>query len=114
VSNAVEGFDSRVAIDHSRRMVEGARAGGLRPFVTLHHFTVPLWFGATGGWLRTDATEQFLRYVEAIEPVLADGVEHVGAINEPNIVAMLARRKDGEAPGLSRGLPLPDPGVTDA
>ena len=110
----VEGFFSRAAIDHYRRMVEGARARGLRPFVTLHHFTVPLWFAATGGWLRTDATEKYLRYVEAIEPVLTDSVEHVGTINEPNIVAMLARRKEGEAPGLSRGLPLPDPRVTDA
>ena len=110
----VEGFFSRAAIDHYRRMVEGARARGLRPFVTLHHFTVPLWFAATGGWFRTDATEKYLRYVEAIEPVPTDSVEHVGTINEPNIVAMLARRKEGEAPGLSRGLPLPDPRVTDA
>ena len=94
----VEGFFSRAAIDHYRRMVEGARARGLRPFVTLHHFTVPLWFAATGGWLRTDATEKFLRYVEAIEPVLTDSVEHVGTINEPNIVAMLARRKKARRP----------------
>jgi len=110
----VEGFFSRSAVDHYRRMVEGARARGLRPFVTLHHFTLPLWFSATGGWLRTDATEKFLRYVETIDPVLADGVEHVGTINEPNIVAMLATRREGDAPVFSRGLPLPDPNVTDA
>ncbi|MDT5340743.1 MAG: beta-glucosidase, partial [Mycobacterium sp.] len=107
---------SRAEIEHYRRMVDGARSRGLRPFVTLHHFTLPRWFSDTGGWLRPDAPERFLRYVEALGPVLADGVEHVGTINEPNIVAILATRaaSGGQSAGLEHGLPLPDPQVSAA
>jgi beta-glucosidase len=111
-----DGAISHAEVAHYRRMVDGARSRGLRPFVTLHHFTLPRWFSVTGGWLRPDATERFLRYVEALGPVLADGVEHVGTINEPNIVAILAARaaNGGQSAGLEHGLPLPDPRVTAA
>jgi beta-glucosidase len=111
----VDGAISRAEIAHYRRLVDGARSRGLRPFVTLHHFTLPRWFSDTGGWLRPDATARFLRYVEALGPVLADGVDHVGTINEPNIVAILATRAaGGDGTGLEHGLPLPDPHVTEA
>ncbi|MGW5161925.1 family 1 glycosylhydrolase [Nonomuraea wenchangensis] len=71
-----DGHLSRAAVAHYRRVAEGAVARGLRPLVTLHHFTLPLWFAAGGGWLRPDATERFLRYVDALAPVLDAGVEH--------------------------------------
>ena len=45
-----EGRISRAELDHYRRMVDGALRRGLRPFVTLHHFTLPAWFSRTGGW----------------------------------------------------------------
>ncbi|WP_372347535.1 family 1 glycosylhydrolase [Streptomyces sp. KL116D] len=39
----VRGYSRVAEIAHYRRMVEGAVARGLRPMVTLHHFTVPQW-----------------------------------------------------------------------
>ncbi len=71
-----DGFISRAAVDHYRRMIDGALQRGLRPFVTLHHFTLPHWFGRTGGWQRADAVRRFDRYVDAIAPVLDAGVAH--------------------------------------
>ncbi|PWS46793.1 beta-glucosidase, partial [Streptomyces sp. FT05W] len=53
----LEGHFSRAEIAHYRRMVEGAIARGLRPMVTLHHFTVPQWFEARGGWTADGAVE---------------------------------------------------------
>ena len=109
-----DGLISRAEVAHYRRMVDGAQARGLRPFVTLHHFTLPRWFADSGGWLRPDAADRFVRYIEAIAPVLSDGVEHVGTINEPNIVAIFATLAAGGPEALSRGLPEPDPQTAQA
>jgi beta-glucosidase len=108
-----EGRISRAAVDHYRRMVDGALERGLRPFPTLHHFTLPAWFAHDGGWLRPDARDRFLRYVDAVGPVLSEGVTHVGTINEPNIVAMFATDAHNGMAALHSGLPVPDARVTD-
>lgn len=110
----VDGRLSLAAIDHYKRIVEGAHARGLRPMPTLHHFTNPLWFSLGGGWRRDDAVDRFLRYVDALAPVLDAGVERVEMINEPNIVAALAAVGQGGNGSLSQGLPVPDRAVTQA
>ncbi|MGY6026335.1 glycoside hydrolase family 1 protein [Streptomyces spinosirectus] len=109
------GAFSRAEIAHYRRMVEGALARGLRPMVTLHHFTVPQWFEDLGGWTADGAVELFARYVEHCAPIFADGVRHVCTINEPNMIAVmagLARR--GEQGFPPAGLPFPDEETTHA
>lgn len=108
-----QGFMSRAQVDHYRRMVQTCREFGLVPVVTLHHFTVPRWLGRAGGWRHPDVSELFARYTETIMPILAEGVEWVCTINEPNIVAMLASLDVG-APLVASSLPAPDKQVTDA
>src|SRR5690348_10369034 len=46
-------FDSS-AIQRYRSLLESARNHGLRPFVTLHHFTHPGWFEQQGAFLSED------------------------------------------------------------
>ena len=104
-----DGYISRAAVDHYRRMVDGALERGLRPFVTLQHFTLPRWFADTGGWLNPDALQRFLRYVEAIGPVLDAGAGHVGTINEPNIAAMFAAHTGQGCPHCATDFPSPTP-----
>ena len=101
---------SAAELAHYAAMVHGALARGLRPLVTLHHFTHPLWFHEAGGWLAPDAVDRFCRYVETVVPLLG-GVERVCTINEPNILAILPALLAGEpAPGL----PAPDRATGDA
>ncbi|WP_157246714.1 glycoside hydrolase family 1 protein [Nonomuraea typhae] len=107
---------SRAALDHYRRMADGARERGLRPMVTLHHFSSPQWFARRGGWSAPDAAELFARYVDAAAPVYAEGVEHVCTVNEPNMIATMASylhllTTGGSLPAA--GLPEPDPAVTE-
>jgi len=110
------GFFSRAELAHYRSMVEGARARGLRPMVTLHHFTVPRWFEDLGGWTADGAVEAFVRYVEACAPVIADGVGHVCTINEPNVLAISAAAdRTGEPAWPSTGGAItPDEKTTHA
>ncbi|MFI5902675.1 family 1 glycosylhydrolase [Streptomyces cyaneofuscatus] len=111
----VEGSFSRAELAHYRRMVEGAIARGLRPMVTLHHFTVPQWFEARGGWTAEGATELFARYVAACAPVISEGVTHVCTINEPNMIAVMAgQAKRGDIGFPPAGLPTPDDETTQA
>ena len=108
----VEGEFSRAALQHYRRMIETARELGLEPVVTLHHFTSPQWFAARGGWRADDAVDLFARYVERASDIL-DGVRWVVTINEPNMLALMARMAEtmadgGGDAGSSRRLPDPD------
>jgi beta-glucosidase len=109
------GHFSRAELAHYRRMVDGAVSRGLRPMVTLHHFTVPRWFAERGGWTEPDAPELFARYVAATAPVIGADVTHVATINEPNMVAVMAgAAKKGETGFPPAGLPTPDEETTDA
>ncbi|MGW5070417.1 glycoside hydrolase family 1 protein [Streptomyces cyaneofuscatus] len=111
----VEGHFSRAELAHYRRMVEGAIERGLRPMVTLHHFTVPQWFEARGGWTAEGAVELFARYVAACAPVISEGVSHVCTINEPNMIAVMAgQAKRGDNSFPPAGLPTPDDETTAA
>ncbi|MFG2027634.1 glycoside hydrolase family 1 protein [Streptomyces sp. NPDC048825] len=103
------GHFSHAELAHYRRMVEGAIERGLRPMVTLHHFTVPRWFMERGGWTADGAVDLFARYVEAIAPVIGTGVRHVCTINEPNMIAITATvLKGGDIQWGPVGTPTPD------
>jgi beta-glucosidase len=106
---------SAAAIAHYRRMVEGALERGLRPLVTLHHFTNPLWLDQVGGWAGDRVVDHFVRYVEALEPILASGVERVCTINEPHVVAVIqAVKSTPDVERLAAAGITPDARATDA
>ncbi|WP_280416204.1 family 1 glycosylhydrolase [Nocardia carnea] len=114
-----EGQFSLAQLAHYRRMIDTALETGLRPVVTLHHFTCPRWFAEHGGWLGERAIPQFERYVERVTAIL-DGVDWVCTINEPNMLAMMeslaAAYRSGEfsatvEEGRPPVLPAPDPQV---
>ncbi|MFJ5293387.1 glycoside hydrolase family 1 protein [Streptomyces sp. NPDC088348] len=108
---------SQAAIAHYRRMVEGAHARGLRPLVTLHHFTAPRWFTEGGGWEAAGSDELFARFLTAAAPVYATGVTHVCTINEPNMLASMATLYKAHFSGdqlPTFGLTTPDGATAEA
>jgi beta-glucosidase len=82
------GHVSRAELAHYRRMIDTALELGLKPVVTLHHFTHPRWFAEEGGWLGERGIERFQAYVRAATSILG-GVEWVCTINEPNMLALM-------------------------
>jgi beta-glucosidase len=97
------GTFSTALLGHYRRMIDEALRLGLTPFVTLHHFTHPIWFEEQGGWLADDAVSIFARYVEKVCTIL-DGVEWICTINEPNVLAM----NHGAMRLMANGHPYPE------
>src|SRR5699024_12578917 len=57
---------------------------GIRPLVTLHHFSNPIWFEDMGGWANKDAVLWFDRFVRKVVFALGDLVQDWVTINEPN------------------------------
>ncbi len=78
---------NREAIEHYRQILLEMRRLGLKSFVTLHHFTNPVWFAKQGGWLANDSPEIFARYVRFVAQQLGDLVDFWVTINEPNVYA---------------------------
>lgn len=74
-------------IDHYVRVLAALKDRGLVTFVTMHHFTNPLWFAQAGGWTWSGAPECFGAYVARVAPALSPYVDFWMTINEPTQVA---------------------------
>ncbi|GIW69936.1 MAG: beta-glucosidase [Patescibacteria group bacterium] len=82
-------FDTR-AIDHYKKVLQAAKEKGLKTFVTLHHFTNPLWFSEIGGWTNLKAPLLFSNYAKKCAETLNDYVDFFITINEPKIYSSMA------------------------
>src|ERR1700733_13588011 len=98
-----EGFFSKAALDHYRRMIAACRALDLIPIVTFHHFTAPLWFTRDGGWENAKSVGRFARYCERAGRALGDLIGYACTINEANVPIMVSAMRAGfEASGWVR------------
>ncbi|HMO82878.1 MAG TPA: family 1 glycosylhydrolase [Candidatus Paceibacterota bacterium] len=74
-------------IEHYRQVLLALRARGIEPFITLWHFTLPLWFSKKGGFEQDGSGEIFARYCSFVVSRLADLCHNFSTINEPNVYA---------------------------
>ena len=81
-----EGKWSREAIARYRQMLRALHERGIKPMVTLHHFTNPLWLVRKGGWEKEDVISLFERYVKRVVEELGDLCDLWCTINEPTVV----------------------------
>jgi len=79
-----EGKFNEAEIEHYRKVIRALKARGLEPFVTLWHWTIPLWFRDMGGWLNKKSPEYFSRYTEKMVSALPD-VNFWITLNETNV-----------------------------
>ena len=75
------------AVEHYRTQLAELGRRGIRPLVTIHHFSHPTWFEARGGWTAPDAVEAYLAHVERVVTRFGDLVSEWVTINEPNVYA---------------------------
>jgi len=80
-----QGKFSKEAIDHYKKMIEFLRQRNIEPFVTLWHFSNPLWFEKNNGWSQKQAPEIFEKYVKFVVDNLKDSVIFFITLNEPEI-----------------------------
>ena len=86
----VRGQWNQAAIEHYRRVLRSLNARGLTPFVTLWHFTQPVWFAADGGWRNEENIAAFVNYVRFVISELGDLAEFWVTLNEPLVYTFQA------------------------
>ncbi len=79
-------YDESV-LAHYREEIEYMISKGIRPMLTLHHFTNPLWFESIGGFTNKRSPDIFLSFAERVIDALGDLVDDYITINEPNVYA---------------------------
>jgi len=82
----VRGNFDRVEIDHYKKVLQAARDRGLKTFVTLHHFTNPLWFSRMGGWTRFRSAKYFAKYAAVCAKEFSELTDFFLTINEPEVI----------------------------
>ncbi len=94
-----EGHWDSAAIERYRAMLTDLHTRRIKPIVTLHHFTEPLWFADRGGFADEANIQYFVRYVIHAVESLRDLCDFWVTINEPNIYAVLGYLLGNHPPG---------------
>jgi beta-glucosidase len=79
-------FDDR-EISHYRRVLTALKERGIKPLVTLHHFTNPLWVFKRGGWENRSTVGYFSSFVRFVATQLEDLCDFWVTVNEPSVYA---------------------------
>lgn len=69
--------------DYYDRLIDGCLARGLEPWVTVHHWDLPLALQRKGGWARRGIVEDFAEFAAAVAARYGDRVRHWMVFNEP-------------------------------
>ncbi|MEK7481920.1 MAG: glycoside hydrolase family 1 protein [Patescibacteria group bacterium] len=96
-----EGKFNEKEIEHYRKVIKALKSRGIEPFVTLWHWTNPLWIRDIGGWENKKTIEYFLRYVEKIVSKFDYEIKFWITLNEPEIYSSISYLK-GEWPPQKR------------
>ena len=87
------------AIEYYRQMLRGLLQRGMKPMVTLHHFTDPLWLTEIGGWENDETPALFEKYSIKIVDALKEYTDLWVTINEPNVYTVLGYFSGAFPPG---------------
>jgi beta-glucosidase len=88
-----EGKFSEIEIEHYRKVILALRQRDIEPFVTLWHWTLPLWIRDLGGWENKKTVEYFARYVGETAAEFKDDVKFWITLNEPEIYTSMSYLK---------------------
>jgi beta-glucosidase len=81
-----EGAWDEAAADRYLEWMRMLRAGGVQPLVTLHHFTLPRWVAAQGGWENERTVEWLAAFTRRVARKLGGEVDLWCTLNEPNVL----------------------------
>ena len=93
------------ALEKYRAMLRGLRERGMKPMVTLHHFTDPLWLCEKCGWEHEEAAPLFEKYARKVVDALKEYTDFWCTINEPNVYA-LSGYVTGDFPACNKGIKI--------
>ncbi|MEA3327071.1 MAG: glycoside hydrolase family 1 protein [Chloroflexota bacterium] len=87
------------ALDRYREMLKGLHDRKIKPMVTLHHFSEPLWVAEMGGWENEAIVDLFADFVRKSVEALMPYCDLWVTINEPDVFAVCAYLEGVFPPG---------------
>ncbi len=84
IAPSADTFDYK-ELAHYQEVLSALLEFKLKPIVTLHHFTNPLWFAKKGGWTVSSNIDFILSYLKKTVSFLKDNVDTWLVINEPMV-----------------------------
>jgi beta-glucosidase len=94
-----EGKFNDAEIEHYRNVIKAIKDHGMEPFVTLWHWTNPVWVRDIGGWGNKKTIEYFCRYAEKVVSSFPE-IKFWVVLNEPTVYASLSYIKGTQPPGV--------------
>jgi beta-glucosidase len=79
-----KGHFDPVAIQHYHAMLNSLKAHGLKPVITLMHWSYPAWIDAEGGWENGAVAQDFASYAAFIAKEFGSQIDYYLTFNEPN------------------------------
>lgn len=93
-----EGIFDEQEIEHYRNVLVALRKRNIEPFVTLWHWTLPVWLAEQGGFASKKFPEYFARYAEKLAQAFGPQIKFWVTLNEPDVVASHAYMKGAWPP----------------
>lgn len=97
-------FDER-ELEHYHQVLKFLKDNGFKTFVTLHHFTNPVWFAKLGGFEQKRNLDYFKVYVLKVAEDLGEYIDFWITINEPTVYAGMAYN-EGKWPPFKKNIIL--------
>jgi beta-glucosidase len=77
-------------VEHYRKVLKAAKARGLKTYVTLFHFTSPMWLAKKGGWSKLGTIKLYADYAKVCAEQFGDLVDAFITINEPLVYTTMS------------------------
>lgn len=92
------GKPNQKGIDYYNRVIDGLKAAGIEPYVTMFHWDLPE--ALPGGWQNRDTALAFADYAGFMAGKISDRVSHFMTLNELRCFTDLSHQIGIHAPGL--------------
>ncbi|MFE8602582.1 glycoside hydrolase family 1 protein [Archangium violaceum] len=99
----VRGQVDEAAVDQYRQRLLRMKDAGIRPVVTLHHFTHPQWFHRETPWHEPSSVVEFRRYARICARILKGLDALVITFNEPMVLLLGGYIQGVIPPGITDG-----------
>ena len=87
------------AVDQYSEMVDDLINRNIKPMITLHHFSHPIWFEDLGGFYKRENIQLWIDYCQRIFESLNDKVTDWCTINEPEVFSIMGYHMKMFPPG---------------
>lgn len=99
----VKGVQDWEALASYSRILELAKASGMRIMITLFHHSIPMWAAEDGGWTNRSTVHHFTAFASDVVDALGDRVAFWNTFNEPTVFALMTYCTGMWPPGLNPG-----------